>query len=93
MNMYLDKKKNKRLISFLYNSNLLTGVSFNENLELIINPTNNNPSQFIDGRINLAGLDEMSSIVEKIIKNSVTAIINRHSAANLGINYLIESTE
>lgn len=34
MNMYLDKKKNKRLISFLYNSNLLTGMSFNENLEL-----------------------------------------------------------
>lgn len=85
MNLYFDKKKNKRLISFLYNSNLLTGVSFNENLELIINPTNNNPSQFIDGRINLAGLDEMSSIVEKIIKNSVTAIINKQQLLQNGL--------
>ena len=63
MNMYLDKKKNKRLISFLYNSNLLTGISVNENLELNFNPPNNNSQQFIDNRINLAGLDEILSLI------------------------------
>lgn len=89
MNMYLDKKKNKRLISFLYNSNLLTGISVNENLELNFNPPNNNSQQFIDNRINLAGLDEMSDVVEKIIRDSVISIINKQPIFQNGLLSLV----
>ena len=80
MKIYLDKKKNKRLISFIYNSNLLTGITFNENLELI-----SNSSQFIDNRINLAGLDEMSDVVEKTIGYSVSAIMSKQQILQNGL--------
>ena len=64
MSMYWDKKRNKRLISFLYNSNFFTAMTFNANLEFIFNPdpTNNRPLNYIDYRINSVGLNEMARI-------------------------------
>lgn len=85
MSMYWDKKRDKRLISFLYNSNLFTGISFNDNLEIIINQTNNSSFPFIDNRINSIRLDEMDDGVNNIINNSITALINRQQIIQNGL--------
>lgn len=72
MSTYWDTKRDKRLISFLYNSNFFTGMIFNDNLELIFNPTNNNnPFIYIDNRINSVGLNEMANDVDNIINFSL----------------------
>lgn len=79
MSMYWDKKRDKRLISFLYNSNFFTGISFSDNLELTYNQASNNHIyNYIDNRINTVGLDEMTSEVDRIINNSITSLMNRY---------------
>ncbi len=85
MSMYWDKKKDTRLISFLYNSIFFTGVSLNNNLELTFNPSLNNSLPLIDNRINLTGLDGMSNAIENIIKTSITNLINRQPPLQVGI--------
>ena len=77
MRVHWDKKKDKRLISFLYNSNFFTALTINPDLELISNQTSNfNSFNLIDYRMNSVGLDEMASKIENTINNSIASIIN-----------------
>lgn len=85
MSMYWDKKKDTRLISFLYNSIFFTGVSLNNNLELIFNSSINNLLPIIDNKINLSGLDEMSNTIDNIMKASITNLINRQPLLQVGM--------
>lgn len=74
MSDIFDKKKDKRLITFLYNSNFFTELSFNDNLEIIFNAAVPHPS--INAQINAVGLDEMTNAINNIIKNEITAIMH-----------------
>lgn len=76
MSDIFDKKKEKRLISFLYNANFFTDLIVNDNLEFTSNVAMPHPN--IDVRINSAGLDEMSNEINNIINNTVTAIMYGH---------------
>ena len=78
MNVYFDKKKDKRLISFIYNSNLFQGASINENLELIIDTTKKYLLRFIDSKINSTSLDEMVNTINVRLDNTITNTINRY---------------
>ncbi|WP_320151433.1 hypothetical protein [uncultured Tolumonas sp.] len=82
--MYWDQKRNKRLISFLYNSNFFTGANLNENLEFVFSTPNTLDPFYIDQRINSARLSEMSNTLDGIINNSISAMMNRYPAKITG---------
>lgn len=81
MSMHWDKRRDRRLISFLYNSNFFTAMTFNDDLSFIFNFNtvgNNRPFGYIDYRINSTSLDEMINKIDEIINNSVASTVNRY---------------